>query len=66
MLSPEDLATLVTTRASAAIQPGYRLQNGAVGTGQGLAAAFAISDICQALAGDTSCIFDPSGWSGHS
>jgi len=64
VLSPDDLATLVGAGrggSAASPAPGYRLSQGSQGAGQGLAAAFAVSDICQTLAGDSCCFFDPSG-----
>jgi hypothetical protein len=56
-LSPAELAALV------GLQPGgsFRLRGGPVCVGQGLAAAFGVSDVCCALAGDACCFFDPSG-----
>ncbi|KIY97788.1 hypothetical protein MNEG_10174, partial [Monoraphidium neglectum] len=69
VLTPKELSALVGATASAgpagAAVPGnaaggYLLRGGR-GVGQGLAAAFGVSDVCQALAGDACCFFDPSG-----
>ena len=68
VLLPEDLARLVAAKplaagsgGGAAAPVGFHLGGTASGAGQGLAAAFGVTDVVQALAGDAAVFFDPSG-----